>query len=72
MVKTPPANVGDMGSIPGSGRSLGGQHSNTLQYSCLENSMDRGAWQATVLKVAMSGTQLEQLGTPRDEMALVQ
>ena len=72
MVKTPPANVGDMGSIPGSGRSLGGQHSNTLQYSCLENSMDRGAWQATVLKVAMSRTQLEQLGTPRDEMALVQ
>ena len=72
MVKTPPANVGDMGSIPGSGRSLGGQHSNTLQYSCLENAMDRGAWQATVLKVAMSRTQLEQLGTPRDEMALVQ
>ena len=72
MVKTPPANVGDMGSIPGSGRSLGGQHSNTLWYSCLENSMDRGAWQATVLKVSMSQTQLKQLGTPRDEMALVQ
>ena len=35
-----------MGSAPGSGRSLGGEHGNTLQYSCLENPMDRGAWQA--------------------------
>ena len=42
------ANAGDVGSIPGSGRSLGGRHGNPLQYSCLENPMDRGAWWATV------------------------
>ena len=41
-------NAGDSGSIPGSGRALGGGHSNPLQYSCLENSMDRGAWGITV------------------------
>ena len=41
-------NVGDQGSIPGSGRSPGEGNGNPLQYSCLENSMDRGAWQATV------------------------
>ena len=39
-------DTGDMGSIPGSGRSLGGRHGNPLQYSCLENPMDRGAWWA--------------------------
>ena len=72
MVETPPAKVRDMGLIPGSGRSLGGGHGNTLQYSCLGNSMDRGAWQATILKVAKSRTQLKQLSKPRDEMALVQ
>ena len=46
MVKNPPANAGDVrdvGSIPGSGRSPGGGHGNPLQYSCLENPMDRGA-----------------------------
>ena len=51
MIKNPPANAGDvrdMGSIPGSGRSPGGGDGNTLQHSCLENPMDRGAWQATV------------------------
>ena len=51
MVKNLPANVGDardMGSIPGSGRSPGGGNGNPLQYSCLENAMDRGAWRATV------------------------
>ena len=50
MVKNPPANAGDagdMGSIPGSGRSHGEGNGNLLQYSCLENPMDRGAWQAT-------------------------
>ena len=46
VVKNLPANVGDVGSIPGSGRSSGGGHGNLLQYSCLENPMDRGAWQA--------------------------
>ena len=48
--KNPPANaadVRDMGSIPGSGRSLGGGHNNPLQYFCLENPMDRRAWWAT-------------------------
>ena len=48
MIKNPPANAGDMSSIPGSGRSPEGGHGNPLQYSCLENSMDRGAWWATV------------------------
>ena len=41
-----------MGSIPGSGRSPEGRHGNPLQYSCLENSMDRGAWRATIHGVA--------------------
>ena len=48
MVKNPPANAGDMGSIPGSGRSPGGGNGNLLQYSCLGNPMDRGAWWVTV------------------------
>ena len=48
----------DMGSIPGSGRSPGGGRGNSLQYSCLENSIDRGAWQATVHGVAQSQTLL--------------
>ena len=51
MVKNLPANSGDIrdtSSIPESGRSLGGGHDNSLQYSCLENPMDSGAWRATV------------------------
>ena len=55
MVKNPPANAGarrDSGSIPGSGRSPAGGLGNPLQYSCLENAMDRGARQATVHGVA--------------------
>ena len=56
MGKNPPANAGDPGLIPGLGRSPGGGHSNLLQCSCLENPMDRGAWQATVPKVAKSQT----------------
>ena len=51
MFKNPPANAGDIrdvGSILGSGRSPGGVHGNPLQYSCLGNLMDRGAWRATV------------------------
>jgi len=56
VVKNPPANAGDAGSIPGSGRSPGGGNGNPLQYSCLENSMDRGAWQATVHGVTKSQT----------------
>ena len=49
VVKTLPANPGDAGLIPRSGRSLGGGNSNPLQYFCLENPMNRGAWRATVL-----------------------
>ena len=44
VVKNPPANAGDAGLIPGSGRFPGEGNVNSLQYSCLENSMDRGAW----------------------------
>ena len=47
MVKTAPTNAGDMSSIHGSGRSPGGGNGNPLQYPCLENPMDRGAWWAT-------------------------
>ena len=50
--KNPPANAGDSGSIPGLGRSPGEGNGNPLQYSCLRNSTDRGAWQATVHGVA--------------------
>ena len=60
-VKNLPASAGaagDMGSIPGSGRSLGGGNGNPLLYSCLGNPMDRGAWQATVHGVTKSRTQL--------------
>ena len=55
MVKNLPAEAGDardLGLIPGSGRSPGEGNGNPLQYSCLENSMERGAWQATVYRVA--------------------
>ena len=52
MVKNPPANAGDAVSIPGSGRSPGEGNAAPLQYPCMENSMDRGTWQATVHGVA--------------------
>ena len=55
--------VGDTVLIPGSGRSPGGWHGNPLQYSCLENPMDRGAWWATVHKITNSWTQLKWLST---------
>ena len=58
MVKVSTYNVGDLGSIPGSGRFPGEGNGNPLQYSCLENPMDGGAWQATVNGVAKSQTQL--------------
>ena len=57
VVKNPPAKAGDIrdtGSIPGSGRSPGEGNGNPLQYSCLKNPMDRGAWWATVHGVAQS------------------
>ena len=59
MVKDSCANAGDirdMGLIPGSGKFLGGGQGNPLQYSCLENPMDGGAWQAAVYRVAKSWT----------------
>ena len=62
MVKNPPANTGDIrdaGSIPGSGRSPGGENGYSLQYFCLENFMDRGAWWTTIHRVAKSRTQLK-------------
>ena len=54
MVKNQPANAGDLGSIPGSGRSPGEGIGYPLQYSCLENFKGRGAWQAIVHRVAKS------------------
>ena len=62
LVKNLPANAGgvrDAGSIPGLGRSPGGGPGNPLQYSCLENPQDRGAWWAIVHGVANSWTQLK-------------
>ena len=59
VVKNPPANAGDRrdaGSIPESGKFPGRGHSNSLQYSCLENPKDRGAWQAIVHRVTKSQT----------------
>ena len=61
MVKNPPVSAGDtgaMGSVPGSERSPGGRNGHPLQYSCLENSMGRRAWQATVHEVTKSRTHL--------------
>ena len=55
VVKNPPANAEDMGLVPGLGRSPGEGNGNLLQYSCLENSMDRGAWQAVVHGVERVG-----------------
>ena len=66
VVKNLPTNAGDIkdvGSIPGLGRFPGRGHGNPLQYSCLENAMDRGAWQATVHGIAKSWTQLKGLST---------
>ena len=63
-VKASASNAGDPGSIPGSGRSPGEGNSNPLQYSCLENPVDGGAWQATVHGVAKSRTQLNNFTSP--------
>ena len=64
MARNPPDNAGDIrgpGSIAGLGRSPGKGNDNPLQYSCLENPTDRGAWQATVHQVAKSQTRLSDL-----------
>ena len=69
MVKNLPAHAGgirDANSIPGSGRSPGERHGSPLQYSCLENPMDREAWQVTVHRIAKSRTQLKRLSTISD------
>ena len=58
MAKNPLASAGDAGSIPGLGRSPGGENGNPSQYSCWENPMDRGAWQAPVHGVAKTQTRL--------------
>ena len=66
MVKNPPAKAGDVrdvGSIPGSGRSPGGENDTPLQYSCQENLMDRGAWQSTVYGVCKESDMTEHLRT---------
>jgi len=56
VVKYPPVNTGDAGSFPGSGRSPGVRNGNPLQYFCLGNSMDKGAWWATVHETTKSQT----------------
>ena len=64
MVKYPLANAGDVrdaGLIPGLGRSSGGGHSYPLQYSCLENPMDKGAWRATVHGIAKESDTTEAM-----------
>ena len=66
MVKSLPANAGglrDVGSNPGSERNPGGGHGNPLQYSCLDNPMDRGARRAAVHRVKKSQTRLKQWST---------
>ena len=57
-IKASACNAGDLGSVPGSGRSSGEGNGNPLQYYCLENPMDRGTWQATVHGMAKSQTRL--------------
>jgi len=56
VIKNQPANAGDVGSIPGLGKCPGEGNGNPFQYSCLKNSMDRGAWQTTVNGVTKSQT----------------
>ena len=68
MVNNPPADTGDTSSIPGSGRSPGVGNGNPLQYSCLGNLMDKGAWEATVHGVAKS--QRHDLVTQQEEVGL--
>ena len=70
MVKNPSANAGharDMGSIPGSGRSPGEENGYPLQYSCLENSMGRKAWRATVQGVAKDSDMTEHTHTGQEK-----
>ena len=70
VVKNPPANARDEGSIPGLGRSPGEGNGYPLQYSCLENPMDRGAWRATVHGVTKNRPRLMHLSVHRKTEAL--
>ena len=75
VVKNLPVSVGDAGDvglIPGWGRSPGGGHGNPLQYSCLEDPMDRGAWWATVLRIRKRWARLKRLSTKWGESSLLQ
>ena len=69
-VKVSARNAGDPGSIPGSGRSPGEGNGNPLQYSCLDNPMDRGAWWATVHGVAKSRTRLSDFTSKPKKVAI--
>ena len=77
MVKKLPADAGDTGPVgdvdlaPGSGRSPGERNSNPLPYSCLENSMDRGAWQARVHRAAKETDMTSRLNNDNNKYALV-
>ena len=61
VVKNLPANAGDVDSVPGSGRSPGQENGNPLQYSCLGNPVDRGAWQTTVHGIAKESDMTEHI-----------
>ena len=67
VVKNPPANAGDVYSVPWLGRSPGGKNDNPLQYSCLENSMDRGAWRDTVRGVTKVSDTTERLNNKKEK-----
>ena len=74
VVNSLPANAEDLrdvGFIPGLGRSPGRENGNILQYSCLENPMDRGVWQATVYRVTQSQTQLSNLAAKKPRGQLI-
>ena len=68
MVKNPPANAGYAGLIPGSGRSPEGGNGNPLQYSCLGNPMDRGAWNVTVHGVTKESDMTEKQQQPNSPL----
>ena len=67
MVKNQPANAGDTGSIPGSGRYPGEGNGSPLQYSCLKNLMGRGVWQATIHGIKRIGDDLATKSFPKEE-----
>ena len=69
LLKNPPTNAGDTGSIPGSGKSPGDGNGNPFQYSCMENLMDRGGWQARVHGVARVGHNLATKPPPPPQIS---